>query len=200
MYQSSTETHRREYRTDKSQTPSGDGRFTAERMNIMETRRFAVYTRIATAKNEEQRFTDVLIMNVEALSNGGAEHKLLDKFATVTNALAFDMETEAAQMLPYLTKSKVFDIKDFETRNRRREAAIQESIDEQLDSINEVRVENMAHHREILRLKSEIARHEAEIEDNVKWIEAWEEELDEFCNFYGLPPIHSEEELIMGIA
>ena len=160
-------------------------------------KRFAVYTRITTNYTGDTQ--DIIVLNVEAHTNGGAEHKLLDNYRTVTNALAFDMETEMVFAAPYFSTSKCFDIADFDRRNRAREKAIQACIDSELDDIETARAENRQLEERKTQLLSELQTVNDLIEGNNEYIVNVLTELKEFCRPFNMQPIHSEETVI-GIA
>jgi hypothetical protein len=108
--------------------------------------KYIVYTRLAKLSGEA---IEVCVVGVEAHSAGGAEHRLLDSFQTVTNALAFDMDSEMQFANPYMAASRCMSFAEVAERINHREKAMQRVIDEQLEEVEYVQGENS-------RIRSEI--------------------------------------------
>lgn len=159
--------------------------------------KYIVYTRLAKLSGEA---IEVCVVGVEAHSAGGAEHRLLDSFQTVTNALAFDMDSEMQFANPYMAASRCMSFAEFAERMNHREKAMQRVIDEQLEEVEYVQGENFRIRSEIYALKRKMETLEAQIADNRGYITELEKELDDFCKKLNMRPKRSEEISCQGIA
>lgn len=78
---------------------------------------FCVYVVLHMVKDCEKVDRDIMVMNVQAYSNGGAEHEVLDNCAGVDNALAFSTdEMCGAYFNDILRRCTVYDLRDFRSR------------------------------------------------------------------------------------
>ena len=144
-------------------------------------KKYMVYIRMQNIHNDEVQ--EIMVMNVESTSCAGAEHKILDNCPCIDNALAYDTEDEGAMTyaLPYLTKSRCYDIKDFMARYRKMENARQEAIDEVLDEIEEVKEEIKTKRVELNELEQKVAMLKASIKEDNDYIAERKADLDDYC-------------------
>lgn len=81
--------------------------------------RYNVYTTFRTVQDGEAVEREFMVTGIEALSTGGAEHKLLDAgIPFITNALAFDASETGEYFCTLLPRCRVYDVRDFLTRCR----------------------------------------------------------------------------------
>lgn len=163
--------------------------------------KYMVYTRIQNIGDDKVQ--EIMVMNVESTSCGGAEHKILDNCPCIGNALAWDIEDSEAMKfaIPYLTSSKCFDIKDFMIRYRKMEQARQEAIDEVLDEIEEVKEEIRDKQAEINRMELEIEKFKASIKADNDYIVERYTDLNDYCHKARMRAVHSKvDECVIGIA
>ena len=164
-------------------------------------KKYMVYIRLQNINNENVQ--EIMVMNVESTSCGGAEHKILDNCKCIDNALAYDTEDANAMTyaLPYLAAAKSFDIKDFMIRYRKMETARQQAIDEVLDEIEEVQEGTRSKQAEIKRLEWEISKLKASIKSDEDYIAERKEDLDDYCKKAHMRAEHSKvDEYVIGIA
>lgn len=159
--------------------------------------KYAVYTRLG---KQDGAVIETMVMGIEATSAYGSEHRLLDNFQTVTNALAFDMETEMQYAAPYMATSKCLSYTEFALRVNRREARMQQAIDEEIDEICYTEDENRQLRCEIYSLEKIIKELQSKIDDNNDYIAECKKELTDFCRSVRMVPKHSEEYTTIGIA
>lgn len=157
---------------------------------------YAVYTRVNKTNGEH---TEVVVMNIEARNALAAEHRILDNFRTIDNALAFDMETEAEYAAPYMRTSKCLDYTDFTRRYKLMMMHRQECIDNQLDEIAYVENENRESHVEIARLEWQIKKLWEQIANNNEYIKECKEDLNEYCKNTRMKAEHSADVYVIGI-
>lgn len=121
-------------------------------------KKYAVYTRILTVTENGEETREIMVMNVESTSCGGAEHKVLGIHESIDNALAFDIEDSGTlkMMTEYITRCKCFDLKDFETRYRKLVAYRQSIIDGLYDELDDLQEEIASKNSEIAELDSRI--------------------------------------------
>lgn len=78
---------------------------------------FAVYVQLSCIENGSKSERDIMVFNVKAESNGGAEHIILDNIPVCTNALAFsESEMTGEYFTNLLPRCKVYDLRDFRQR------------------------------------------------------------------------------------
>lgn len=159
--------------------------------------KYAVYTRLY---RQDGTAIEVMVMGIESTSAGGAEHRLLDNFQTVTNALAFNMENEMQYAAPYMATSECISYTEFALRTNKREARMQQAIDEEFEEIYFAENENRQLKTEIYELERKIKALKAKIEDNNEYISDCNVQIDNFCKSVHMIPRHSEETVTMGIA
>lgn len=158
---------------------------------------YVVYTRVSKTNGE---FTEVVVMNIEARNAAAAEHRILDNFHTIDNALAFDMETEAEFAAPYMKTSKCLDYADFAKRYKLMMNHRQECIDNQLDEIAYVEGENKKSREEIAKLEWQIKKLRELIANNDEYIKECKDELNEYCKNVRMKAEHSADVYVIGIA
>lgn len=164
-------------------------------------KKYMVYIRLQNINDDNVQ--EIMVMNVESTSCGGAEHKILDNCPCIDNALAYDTEDANAMTyaLPYLTKSRCYDIKDFMVRYRKMENARQEAIDEVLDEIEEVLDEIKGKCAEITKLEWEISKLRASIKADNEYMKERRADLDDYCKKAHMRAEHSKvDEYVIGIA
>ena len=159
--------------------------------------KYAVYTRL---DKQDGTAIEVMVMGIESTSACSAEHRLLDNFQTVTNALAFNMETEMQYAAPYIATSECISYVEFALRANRREARMQQAIDETLEEIDYIENENRQLKCEIYDLERKIRALKAKIQDNNAFISDYNIQIDQFCKSVNMIPKHSEEYTTIGIA
>lgn len=164
-------------------------------------KKYMVYIRLQNVNDDNVQ--EIMVMNVESTSCGGAEHKILDNCPCIDNALAYDTEdaNAMAYALPYLTKSRCYDIKDFMVRYRKMENARQQAIDEVLDEIEEVLDEIKGKCAEINKLEQEISKLRASIKADNEYMKERRADLDDYCKKAHMRAEHSKvDEYVVGIA
>lgn len=159
--------------------------------------KYAVYTRLY---RQDGTAIEVMVMGIESTSAGGAEHRLLDNFQTVTNALAFNMETEMQYAAPYIATSECISYVEFALRVNRREARMQQAIDEEYEEISYTENENRQLKCEIYALERKIKELKSRIEDNNEYISDCNAQIEQFCKLVHMVPKHSVEYTTIGIA
>ena len=112
---------------------------------------YAVYTRIKKGDGTDK---EIMVMNIESTSCGGAEHKILDIHNSITNALAFDM-ANPIYFVNYITQ---YDFEDFKKRYISTVKKRQEAIDEVFDEIKEIQADNNELTKQIDEIKNQISQ------------------------------------------
>ena len=154
---------------------------------------FAVYVILHLVENGEKIAREIMVFNVQAESNGGAEHVLLDTVPLCDNALAFsEKEMTGDYFINLLSRSKVYDIRDF----RQRCNAVVQSRTNALQSLFE---ETEAAKQACMQLEKDIAELQAKLHSAREWFAAAYEEYRTAQQLYGMK--HSpEDETAQGIA
>ena len=156
---------------------------------------YAVYTRIRKGDGTDK---EIIVMNIESTSCGGAEHKILDIHYSITNALAFDM-ANPVDFINYITHCKTYDYEDFKKRYISTVQKRQESIDEVFDEIKEIQEENNELSKKIYDLEQQIKHLKTQKDNNLGYIEERMTELKEYCNNVNMKMERSKE-IVIGIA
>ena len=158
---------------------------------------YFVYIRIPKTNGE---FTEIVITGIEAGSALVAEHRILDNYRCIDNALAFDVDTEMNAMTPYLRTSKCLDYKDFIRRYKDMINHRQAVIDDCLDEIDYVKNETVNYWHEITKLEREIANLKEKIANNDNYVKYCTDNLEDYCKKTKMAAKHSTDECVIGIA
>lgn len=119
-----------------------------------------VYVRFANA--------EIVITGIEAESLGGAEHKILDRFHNVDNALA-DVQGHSTEYFNGLMENaRVMSIEEFAVRYEARQAKLQYEVNERLEWIDEQKAEIKKLEEQIANIKNNIEYTEDEIGELVE--------------------------------
>ena len=132
---------------------------------------------------------EIMITGIEAESLGGAEHRILDKFHDVDNALADDQSKLTQYTIELMANAKIMSLNEFEIRYNARKARYQKAVNERLEWRQEQEEEIRKLEERIAGIKKNIEYTEEEIkelmdEGGVKRQYTAEEKIDEAINRY----------------
>lgn len=154
---------------------------------------FAVYVILHLVMNDEKVDREFMIFNVQAESNGGAEHVLLDTVPMCDNALAFsEKEMTGDYFTNLLSRSKVYDLRDF----RQRCNAVTNSRMHELQSLYD---ETEQARQECYRLEKEMTDLHCRLHNAQEWFAAAYHALTTVQELYGMK-YSPEDESSQGIA
>ena len=155
--------------------------------------KFAVYVILHLVMNDEKVDKEFMIFNVQAESNGGAEHVLLDTVPMCDNALAFsEKEMNGEYFTNLLSRSKVYDLRDF----RQRCNALMNSRMHELQSLYD---EAAQARQECIRLEKELSDLNCRMHNAYEWFEAARHALTTVQELYGMK-YSPEDDAMQGTA
>lgn len=156
-------------------------------------RTYAVYVILRLIQNDEKVDKEIMVFNVQAESNGGAEHVLLDTIPLCDNALAFsEKEMVGEYFNTLLSRSKVYDLRDF----RQRCVSV---ITSRMDQLQTLYDETEQARQECARLEKEMADLQGRLRSAREWFAAAYEAYKEAQQLYGMS-YSPEDESLQGTA
>lgn len=155
--------------------------------------KFAVYVVLHLVENDKKVDREFMIFNVQAESNGGAEHVLLDTIPLCDNALAFsEKEMSGEYFTALLGRSKVYDIRDFRQRCNSCRMSRMNALQALFDETEQAK-------QECARLEKEMAELQCRLHNAREWFAAAYVSYKEAQQLYGMT-YSPEDDTTQGIA
>ena len=155
--------------------------------------KFAVYVILHLVEYGKKVEREFMIFNVQAESNGGAEHAILDTIPMCGNALAFsEKEMTGDYFTTLLSRSKVYDLRDFRQRCNACRQSRMNDLQDLFDETEQAK-------QECARLEKEIAELQCRLRSAREWFAAVYESYKEAQQLYGMT-YSPDDESSQGIA